>query len=137
MDELMVVGELPEQVDLLVVGDGPGGYVAAIAVAQAGCKVTLVDSQGEAGLGGVCVNVGCIPSKALIELTHAAHSAHDWADKGLTGVTAPGIDMAAFQEWKTQVVGGLNTGVRQLLSAAGVDVKQGYFRFTQIGRAHV
>ena len=62
----MVVGEMPSSVDLLVIGGGPGGYVAAIAAAQLGRQVVLVDAQGEAGLGGVCVNVGCIPSKALI-----------------------------------------------------------------------
>ena len=53
---------MPSSVDLLVIGGGPGGYVAAIAAAQLGRQVVLVDAQGEAGLGGVCVNVGCIPS---------------------------------------------------------------------------
>jgi dihydrolipoamide dehydrogenase len=53
---------MPSSVDLLVIGGGPGGYVAAIAAAQLGRQVVLVDTQGEAGLGGVCVNVGCSPS---------------------------------------------------------------------------
>ena len=56
---------MPSSVDLLVIGGGPGGYVAAIAAAQLGRQVVLVDAQGEAGLGGVCVNVGCIPLRHL------------------------------------------------------------------------
>ena len=63
----MVVGDFPIEVDTLVVGSGPGGYVAAIRAAQLGQKVTIVE-KGE--LGGVCLNVGCIPSKALISVGH-------------------------------------------------------------------
>ena len=127
----MVVGELPEQVDLLVVGGGPGGYVAALEAARLGRNVVLVDSAGEAGLGGVCVNVGCIPSKALIELAHVAHDSSEWTSRGLTLAGPSAVDMPAFQQWKVQVVGSLNGGVRQLLSGAGVDVRTGYFRFTR------
>lgn len=127
----MVVGEIPEQVDLLVVGGGPGGYVAAIVAARLGRSVVLVDAEGEDGLGGVCVNVGCIPSKALIELTHAAHALDGWASRGLVVPEGARVDMAAFQEWKGHVVSGLNGGVRQLLAAAGVEVTRGYFRFTR------
>ena len=64
----MVVGELAESADLLVIGGGPGGYAAAIRASQLGRGVTLVERKGAAGLGGVCLHVGCIPSKALIEL---------------------------------------------------------------------
>ena len=73
---LMVVGEFADAVDLLVLGGGPGGYAAAIRAAQLGRKVTLVERAGAAGLGGVCLQVGCIPSKALIELADggAAHA---------------------------------------------------------------
>lgn len=127
----MVVGELPEPVDFLVVGGGPGGYVAALAAAQHGRRVVLVDRDGEAGLGGVCVNVGCIPSKALIEMTGVAHDAVAWAGRGITGGQGLGVDLAVFQEWKGQVVAGLNGGVRQLLKAAGVQVRTGHFRFTR------
>ena len=67
----MVVGELAEAVDLLVIGGGPGGYSAAIRAGQLGRQVTLVERGGPHGLGGVCLQVGCIPSKALIELAHA------------------------------------------------------------------
>ncbi len=62
----MVVGELAEAVELLVLGGGPGGYVAAIRAAQLGRQVTLIDRAGPAALGGVCLQVGCVPSKALI-----------------------------------------------------------------------
>ena len=127
----MVVGEMPSSVDLLVIGGGPGGYVAAIAAAQLGRQVVLVDSQGEAGLGGVCVNVGCIPSKALIGLAHATHDISGWSNRGLKVASEPAVDMKAFQNWKTEVVGGLNGGVRQLLKTAGVEVRQGFFRFTR------
>lgn len=64
----MVVGEFTTEVDVLVIGAGPGGYVAAIKAAQLGKNVTLVDKEGE--FGGVCLNRGCIPSKALISAAH-------------------------------------------------------------------
>ena len=127
----MVVGEMPSSVDLLVIGGGPGGYVAAIAAAQLGRQVVLVDADGEAGLGGVCVNVGCIPSKALIGLAHATHDISGWGKRGLKVTGEPSVDMKEFQTWKTEVVSGLNSGVRQLLKTAGVEVRQGFFRFTR------
>lgn len=127
----MVVGEMPDAVDLLVVGGGPGGYVAALAGAQAGRDVVLVDSLGDEGLGGACVNVGCIPSKALIEMATTVHSLAGWSKRGITTETAPQVDMVAFQGWKSDLVGGLTGGVKQLLNAAGVKVRQGYFRFTR------
>lgn len=127
----MVVGEMPDAVDMLVVGGGPGGYVAALAGAQAGRDVVLVDSRGDAGLGGVCLNVGCIPSKALIEMATMVHSLGGWSKRGITIDSAPQVDMSAFQGWKSDVVGGLTGGVKQLLNAAGVKVRQGHFRFTR------
>ena len=122
---------MPSSVDLLVIGGGPGGYVAAIAAAQLGRSVVLVDSNGEAGLGGVCVNVGCIPSKALIELAHATHGVANWSQRGMKVSAQPSVDMKDFQAWKSEVVSGLNGGVRQLLKTAGVEVRQGFFRFTR------
>jgi dihydrolipoamide dehydrogenase len=127
----MVVGEMPEGVDLLVVGGGPGGYVAAIAAAQLGRKVVLVDADGEDGLGGVCVRVGCIPSKALIELASHIHAQLAWHGRGAPTPGTEGVDLAKFQDWKRDVVGGLNNGVRGLLKRAGVDVRSGWFRFTR------
>lgn len=127
----MVVGEMPEGVDLLVVGGGPGGYVAAIAAAQLGRKVVLVDADGEDGLGGVCVRVGCIPSKALIELASHTYAQKSWHDRGAPSPGGETVDLAKFQTWKRDVVSGLNDGVRSLLARAGVDVRTGWFRFTR------
>ena len=90
---------MPSSVDLLVIGGGPGGYVAAIAAAQLGRQVVLVDAQGEAGLGGVCVNVGCIPSKALIGLAHATHDISGWSKRGLKVSSEPAVDMKEFQKF--------------------------------------
>ena len=77
----MVVGDFPIEVDTLVVGAGPGGYVAAIRAAQLGQKVTIVDKDV---LGGTCLNVGCIPSKALIQAGDAVDRAHGSEDMGIT-----------------------------------------------------
>lgn len=126
----MVVGEIPEGVDLLVIGGGPGGYTAALAAAQLGRKVVLVDAAGPAGLGGVCVNIGCIPSKVLIGLADEFHSRLTWTERGIRQ-TGGEIDMAAFQTWKSEVITRLNGGVRRLLTAAGVEVLTGYFRFSR------
>ena len=127
----MVVGEMPEGVDLLVVGGGPGGYVAALAAAQLGRKVVLVDAAGHEGLGGACVNVGCIPSKALIELANTFHGLESWAKRGLETTNASLVHMDDFQKWKIEIIDGLKDGVKQLLSHADVDIRTGHFRFTR------
>lgn len=127
----MVVGEMPEGVDMLVIGGGPGGYVAALAAARHGRKVVLVDADGEDGLGGVCVRVGCIPSKALIELAGHVHGRTAWTVRGAPATSESVVDLASFQHWKEEVVAALNGGVRGLLQRAGVDVRRGWFRFTR------
>lgn len=132
----MVVGEMAEAVDLLVVGGGPGGYAAALRAAQLGREVVLVDRDGVAGLGGICVRVGCIPSKALIELANAYESLQTKAVAGLR-VEGAHIDFHAFQEWKAKLVGGLSRGVGQLLSHAKVRVVHGSVSFTRPDRAIV
>lgn len=119
----MVVGNVPEATDFIVAGAGPGGYVAALAAARAGRKVTLVDAAGADGVGGVCLRVGCIPSKAMIEASDLFHRA---ANASAIGIDAdPRFDMGQFQRWKTEVVGQLTGGVRQLLDKAGVRVLEG------------
>ncbi|MDA0261112.1 MAG: dihydrolipoyl dehydrogenase [Proteobacteria bacterium] len=131
----MVVGQIADAADFVVVGAGPGGYVAALRAAQLGRKVTLVDRDGAAGVGGVCLRVGCIPSKGLIEAADLAHRAgHDAAAYGLK-TTYSGVDMAAFQKWKTQLVNGLTNGVRGLLDKAGVRVVAGDVRLTKLNEA--
>jgi dihydrolipoamide dehydrogenase len=132
----MVVGEVAEPVDLLVVGGGPGGYAAALRAAQLGRKVTLVERGGEDALGGCCLHVGCIPSKALIELASAAHHTGSMAAAGLV-VGDVAVDLERFQEFRRGVTGGLAKGVAQLLSAAGVRVIQGELRFNRPDRAAV
>src|SRR5699024_3611908 len=96
----MVVGDFPVEVDTLVVGAGPGGYVAAIRAAQLGQKVTIVDKDA---LGGTCLNVGCIPSKALIQAGHLTEQAHGNEDLGITTENVK-VDFEKVQEWKGNIV---------------------------------
>lgn len=132
----MVVGEIADGVDLLVVGGGPGGYAAALRAAELGREVTLVDRDGDDGLGGVCLRTGCIPSKALIELADGLHALERLRRSGLT-VGDGGADMEQFQEWKSGVVAQLNRGVRSLLRGAGVRTVAGRLRLTRPNQAVV
>lgn len=121
----MVVGDFPIELDTLVVGAGPGGYVAAIRAAQLGQKVTIVD---KGSLGGVCLNVGCIPSKALIEAGHSVEHAHGNEDLGIkTGKVT--VDFTKVQEWKASVVNKLTSGVEGLLKGNKVDIVNGEVYF--------
>jgi dihydrolipoyl dehydrogenase len=129
----MVVGELAEAVDLLVVGGGPGGYAAAIRAAQLGREVTLV----ERGLvGGVCLHVGCIPSKALIELAAAAYRTRELEAAGLhaDGVS---VSLHRFQTWRAELCAGLARGVEQLLAGGRVQIVEGHARFNRPDRVAV
>ena len=121
----MVVGDFPVEVDTLVVGAGPGGYVAAIRAAQLGQKVTIVDKSD---LGGACLNVGCIPSKALIEAGHKAQAAGGDEDLGIT-TEKVNIDFDKVQDWKSSVVNRLTTGVESLLKGNKVDIVKGEVYF--------
>jgi dihydrolipoamide dehydrogenase len=123
----MVVGQIEEAVDFLVAGAGPGGYAAALRAAQSGRRVTLIDRDGADGAGGVCLRVGCIPSKALIEVAELANRAREAEAFGLKASFEP-FDMARFQAWKADVVKGLTDGVRTLLKAGKVEVLAGEFR---------
>lgn len=117
----MVVGDFPIETDTLVVGAGPGGYVAAIRAAQLGQKVTIVD---KADLGGTCLNVGCIPSKAMIQAGHMAQAAGGSEELGIT-TEKVNIDFAKVQEWKGGVVNRLTSGVESLLKGNKVDIAKG------------
>lgn len=121
----MVVGEFTEQADLVVIGGGPGGYVAAIRAAQLGRQVTLVE---RAELGGICLNVGCIPSKALIHVSDEYHRIGTAAERGIQ-VAGAAIDMAQVQRFKLGVVEKLTTGVAGLLKGHQVTVIVGEARF--------
>lgn len=123
----MVVGDFAEEIDTLVVGAGPGGYVAAIRAAQLGQKVTIVE---KGNLGGVCLNVGCVPSKALIQAGHRFHEANEGAEN--MGITSKGadVDFTKVQEWKGGVVEKLTGGVESLLKANKVNIVKGEAYFS-------
>ena len=112
--------------EVLVLGAGPGGYTAAFRAADLGQKVVLVDR--EPALGGVCLNVGCIPSKALL---HAAKVIADARDMGPNGISfgAPGIDLGRLRAWKDEVVGRLTGGLAGLARQRKVTTMRGYGRF--------
>ena len=111
---------------LLVLGSGPGGYTAAFRAADLGLKVTLVERWSD--LGGVCLNVGCIPSKALL---HAAKVIEDAEEMGARGVafSSPEIDLEKLRGWKRSVVKKLTGGLRTLARQRKVEVVQGVGRF--------
>ncbi|OGA31584.1 MAG: dihydrolipoyl dehydrogenase [Betaproteobacteria bacterium RIFCSPLOWO2_12_FULL_64_23] len=110
---------------LLVIGGGPGGYVAAIRAAQLGIATTLVEG---AQLGGTCLNVGCIPSKALIHAAGEFDKLGHYAGKSALGiqVQSPSIDLAQTVRWKDGVVARLTGGVSSLLKKNGVQVVTGW-----------
>lgn len=116
----MVVGDLEESTQVLIIGAGPGGYVAAIRAAQLGKQVTLVD-KSKSMLGGVCLHQGCIPSKALI---HAADIAYNMRRNQQMGITCTDsqVDVAALQAWKEHSIDQLTTGIDYLLQKNGVEV---------------
>jgi len=132
----MVVGEVAEGIDLLVVGGGPGGYAAALRAAQLGRQVVLVESDGLAGLGGTCVRVGCIPSKALIELAEVRHRALQFEAAGLC-IPSIEVDLARFQAWKGGIVEALSHGVGTLLRHERVRVVAGTATFNKPNRVAV
>lgn len=121
----MVVGEFTESADLVVIGGGPGGYVAAIRAAQLGRQVTLIEREH---VGGICLNVGCIPSKALISVADEVERAKSAASRGIE-MSAPVVNIERVQQFKTGVVDRLTSGVRELLRANGVTVVSADARF--------
>ncbi|WP_232701980.1 dihydrolipoyl dehydrogenase [Halobacterium wangiae] len=120
----MVMGDIATGTDVLVVGGGPGGYVAAIRAAQHDLDTTLVERDA---YGGTCLNYGCIPSKALITATDLAHDAGEAAEMGV--VADPEIDMPAMADWKDGVVDQLTGGVEKLCKANGVNLVEGTAAF--------
>jgi dihydrolipoamide dehydrogenase len=114
---------------VLVVGGGPGGYVTAIRAGQLGLDTVLVEQDGrEGGLGGTCLNVGCIPSKAIIHAADAFHHAGEQATSAPFGVRVerPTVDFARTVEWKDGIVGRLTSGVGALLKRHKVKIIHGH-----------
>jgi dihydrolipoamide dehydrogenase len=113
--------------DVVVIGAGPGGYVAAIRASQLGLKTACIEKDST--LGGTCLNVGCIPSKALLEISHKYHDAeHQFAN---IGINAKGLslDIAKVLENKNQIISGLTNGIAGLLKKNKVTHIQGLAKF--------
>jgi dihydrolipoamide dehydrogenase len=119
---------------LLVIGAGPGGYTAAFRAADLGLAVTLVDRWPQ--LGGVCLNVGCIPSKALLHAARVIEEAESMSADGIR-FGKPEIDPQALKRWKNQVVGKLTAGLSSLARQRKVTVVRGLARFVSPRRVEV
>jgi dihydrolipoamide dehydrogenase len=124
-------GDATHATQLVVIGSGPGGYTAAFRAADLGMKVILVERY--ASLGGVCLNVGCIPSKALLHAAKVVDDARDMAAHGIR-FGEPEIDAAALNGWKDEVVARLTGGITKLAQARKVKVLQASARFQSANR---
>jgi dihydrolipoamide dehydrogenase len=130
----MVMGDLPRDVDLVVIGGGPGGYAAAFRAADLGLETVLVEARGL--LGGECLHVGCIPSKALLGL---ATLVTDAAEARAAGVefAPPRIVLERMREWTAGSIRKLAEGLGGLARARGVDVLVGHAHFTEANTIRV
>ena len=118
--------------DLIVIGTGPGGYVCAIRAAQLGLKVAVVEKR--ATFGGTCLNVGCIPSKALLHASELFEEAgHSFAKMGI-GVGTPKLDLAAMMKFKDEGVDGNVKGVEFLFKKNKIDAVRGTGRIAGAGQ---
>jgi len=124
---------LADSFDLIILGSGPGGYVAAIRAAQLGLKTAIVERER---LGGICLNWGCIPTKALLRTSEIYHYMSHAADYGLT-VEKPGFDLTKIVERSRKVAGQLNAGVTGLMKKNKVTVYQGTGAMTGKGKLTV
>ncbi|MDK3016946.1 dihydrolipoyl dehydrogenase [Pseudodonghicola flavimaris] len=121
--------------DVIIIGGGPGGYVCAIRCAQLGLKTACVEGRG--ALGGTCLNVGCIPSKALLHATHQLHEAeHNFAKMGLKG-KAPSVDWKQMLAFKDEVIESNTKGIEFLFKKNKVDWLQGWGTIPEAGKVKV
>ena len=121
--------------DVIVIGSGPGGYVSAIRCAQLGLKTACV--EGRDTLGGTCLNVGCIPSKALLHASHQLHEAqHNFAKMGLMADN-PVVDWTKMQNYKTEVIDGNTKGIEFLFKKNKIDWIKGWASIPAAGEVKV
>jgi dihydrolipoamide dehydrogenase len=121
--------------DVIIIGSGPGGYVAAIRCAQLGLKTACV--EGRDTLGGTCLNVGCIPSKALLHASHMLHEAeHNFAAMGLKG-KSPSVDWKQMQSYKQDTIDSNTKGIEFLFKKNKIDWIKGWASIPEAGRVKV
>ncbi|MBI4441300.1 dihydrolipoyl dehydrogenase [Candidatus Woesearchaeota archaeon] len=130
----MVMGELAEKAQVVVIGAGPGGYVAAIRAAQLGKDVILIDKEEK--LGGICLHHGCIPSKALI---HASNFAHAIKRAGVMGIKTGKVTVETkkLQQWKKGIISTLADGIAGLCKLHHIEVLAGEAQFVGPNQVHV
>ncbi|PTQ70711.1 dihydrolipoyl dehydrogenase [Celeribacter persicus] len=121
--------------DVIIIGAGPGGYVCAIRCAQLGLKTAVV--EGRETLGGTCLNVGCIPSKALLHASHMLHEAeHNFADMGLKG-KSPSVDWDQMKKYKDDVIGQNTGGIEFLFKKNKIAWLKGWGSIPAVGKVKV
>jgi len=127
-------GDVDEQAELVVLGSGPGGYTAAFRAADLGKKVILIEK--EEVLGGVCLNVGCIPSKALLHIAEVVSEAPELEEAGIK-FAKPKIDTTKLRAHKDGVIGKLTGGLQQMAKQRKVKTVNGYGKFTSANTIEV
>ncbi|HKL69148.1 dihydrolipoyl dehydrogenase [Salibaculum sp.] len=121
--------------DVIIIGSGPGGYVCAIRCAQLGLKTAVV--EGRETLGGTCLNVGCIPSKALLHATHMLHEAeHNFTEMGLKG-KSPSVDWKQMMAYKEKTIGQNTQGIEYLFKKNKIDWLKGWGSIPGAGKVKV
>jgi dihydrolipoamide dehydrogenase len=124
----------PIKAELVIIGGGPGGYAAAFYAADRGQKVTLIEQEKR--LGGVCLNRGCIPSKALLHTTAILNEAKESAHRGIT-FESPKVDLKQMKAWKDSVLEKLGQGLNALAKKRGIEVLNGRARFENSRRLRI
>ncbi|NOQ80774.1 MAG: dihydrolipoyl dehydrogenase [Gammaproteobacteria bacterium] len=133
-DAAVFTGSADIQAQVVVLGSGPGGYTAAFRAADLGKQVVLIEKDDF--LGGVCLNVGCIPSKALLHVAEVVTEAREFSKLGVT-YQEPDIDTDKLREHKNKVVGRLTGGLKQLAKQRKVQIVNGYGKFTSANTIEV
>ena len=127
-------GDVDMSAEVVVLGSGPGGYTAAFRAADLGKKVILIERYSS--IGGVCLNVGCIPSKALLHTAQVINEAEEFEDIGVA-FNKPEINLDKLREYKNKVVGKLTGGLKHLAKQRKVEIVNGYGKFTSANTIEV